>query len=243
MRTVAIIQARLGSERLPGKVLKEIAGEPMLVRVVTRARRSTSLDDIVLATTEAQQDRLIVNLCESKQWSFFRGSEFDVLDRYYQAAVQYMADAVVRITADCQLIDPEIIDLTISRFLQEGSVDYVSNTLPPRTFPRGLDVEVMTFEALKCAWRKDHNPAWREHVTPFIYRNPDLFEVLGIKNDNDYSYMRWTVDTPEDLAFLRLVYEHFEHDHFSWHEVISLLDQKPELIDINKFVVQKNPHE
>ena len=239
MRVVGIIQARLGSERLPGKVLRDIAGEPMLVRVVNRTQRAAIIDEVVIATTEAVPDKAIAELCELKDWDCFCGNEYDVLDRYYKAARQYHADAVVRITSDCPLIDPEIIDLTVSQFLENGPPSYASNTLPSRTFPRGLDVEVMTFEALERAWREDTNSIWREHVTPYIYSNPELFEMLGIKNDKDYSHLRWTVDTPEDLAFVRLVYEHFEHDHFSWHQVISLLEKKPELIDINKFVLQK----
>ena len=243
MRVVAIIQARLGSERLSGKVLRDIAGEPMLVRVVNRTMRAKTLDEVVVATTVESQDDAIANVCVSKGWICTRGREFDVLDRYYESAQAQQAKVVVRITSDCPLIDPGIIDLTVHKFMEKGSMDYASNTFPQRTFPRGLDVEVMTLEALERAWGEDANSIWREHVTPYIYYNPDLFEIMDVKNDNDYSHMRWTVDTQEDLAFVRLVYEHFEHDHFSWLEVISLLDKKPELMDINKFVVQKKPHE
>jgi spore coat polysaccharide biosynthesis protein SpsF len=243
MRVVAIVQARLGSERLPGKVLRDIAGEPMLVRVVNRTMRAKMLDEVVVATTIESRDDEIANLCELKCWICSRGREFDVLDRYCESAQAQHANVVVRITSDCPLIDPGIIDLTVRKFMEKGSMDYASNTLPPRTFPRGLDVEVMTFEALERAWGEDTNPIWREHVTPYIYSNPDLFKIIGVKNDNDLSHLRWTVDTPEDLAFVRLVYEHFDHGHFSWHEVISLLDKKPELIEINKLVLQKKSHE
>ena len=243
MRIVAIVQARLGSERLPGKALRDIADEPMLVRVVNRTMQAKTLDEVVVATTIESRDDEIANLCELKSWIYSRGKEFDVLDRYYESAQAQQANIVVRITSDCPLIDPGIIDLTVRKFIEKASMDYTSNTLPPRTFPRGLDVEVMTFEALERAWGEDTNSTWREHVTPYIYNNPNLFEIMGVKNDNDYSHMRWTVDTPEDLAFVRLVYKHFEHDHFSWHEVISLLDKKPELTDINKFVLQKKSHE
>ena len=239
MKIVAIIQARFGSERLPGKVLRDIAGEPMLARVVNRTMRAKTLDEVVVATTIESQDDAIANLCVLKNWICTRGREIDVLDRYYESAQAQQANVVVRITSDCPLIDPGIIDLTVRKFMEKVSMDYASNTLPPRTFPRGLDVEVMTFEALERAWREDTNSMWSEHVSPYIYYNPDLFEIMGVKNDHDYSHMRWTVDTPEDLAFVRLVYEHFEHDHFSWYEVISLLDEKPELKEINKFVVQK----
>lgn len=243
MRIVAIIQARLGSTRLPGKVLKDIAGEPMLARVVNRTMRAKTLDEVVVATTIESRDDEIANLCELNGWIYSRGREFDVLDRYYESAQAQHANVVVRITSDCPLIDPGIIDLTVRKFIEKVSMDYASNTLPPRTFPRGLDVEVMTFSALEHAWGEDTNSISREHVTPYIYSNPDLFEIMGIKNEKDYSHLRWTVDTQDDLAFVRLVYERFEYDHFSWHEVISLLGKKPELIDINKFVVEKKSHE
>jgi len=164
MRIVAIIQARMGSTRLPGKVLLDLAGEPVLARVVNRTQRATMLDEIVIATTTESRDEAIVELCSSRDWAYFRGSEDDVLDRYYQAAKKHHAEVVVRITSDCPLIEPEIIDLVIWKFLEEDSLDYVSNILSPRTFPRGLDVETMTFEALKRAWQEDKNPAWREHV-------------------------------------------------------------------------------
>lgn len=239
MKVVAIIQARTGSTRLPGKVLLDLAGEPMLARVVNRSRRATMLDKIVVATTTNFRDHTIAELCSSRGWTYFRGSENDVLDRYYRAAKKHQADIVVRITSDCPLIEPEIIDLVVREFLRDGSLDYASNTLPPRTFPRGLDVEVMSFEALERAWKEDKNPAWREHVTPYIYRNPEKFVLKTITNNRDVSYMRWTVDTPEDLAFIRLIYKHFGHDRFSWHEVFGLLEEHPELLEINKDIEQK----
>ena len=239
MKVVAIIQARMGSTRLPGKVLLELAGEPMLVRVVNRTLRAMTLDEIIIATTTEAKDEVIVELCTSHGWAYFRGSEDDVLDRYYQAAKEHRADIVVRITSDCPLIEPEIIDLVVREFLKEGKIDYASNNLPPRTFPRGLDVEVMSFEVLECAWCEDNNPAWREHVTPYIYRHPDKFRLKGVYNDRDLSYMRWTVDTWEDLEFVRQIYNYFGHDRFSWHEVLTLLKDHPEWLDINKHVQQK----
>lgn len=239
MKVVAIIQARMGSTRLPGKVLLDLAGEPMLVRVVNRCRRATTVDQVIIATTTETRDEAIVDLCDSRGWACFRGSEDDVLDRYFQAAKKHQAEVVVRITSDCPLIEPEIIDLTVREFLQDGTLDYVSNTLPPRTFPRGLDVEVMAFEALERAWQEDKNPTWREHVTSYIYRHPERFALRTVTNDQDYSHMRWTVDTPEDLAFVRRVYDHFGHDRFSWREVIALLEEHPEWLEINQHVVQK----
>lgn len=239
MKIVAIIQARMGSTRLAGKVLLDLAGEPMLARVVNRSRRATTLDQVVIATTTEISDEAIVKLCGSRGWTWFRGSENDVLDRYFQAAKKHQAEVVVRITSDCPLIEPEIIDLTVREFLQDGTLDYVSNTLPPRTFPRGLDVEVMAFEALERAWQEDKNPTWREHVTPYIYRHPQEFALKAVMNEQDYSHMRWTVDTPKDLTFVRRVYDHFGHDRFSWREVIALLEEHPEWLEINQDVVQK----
>ena len=239
MRVIAIIQARMGSTRLPGKVLLDLAGEPVLARVVNRTQRATTLDEIVIATTTESRDEAIVELCSSRGWAHFRGSEDDVLDRYYQAAKKHHADIVVRITSDCPLIEPEIIDLVVQELLKDGSLDYVSNTLPPRTFPRGLDVEAMTFKTLERAWQEDKNPAWREHVTPYIYRAPEKFRLKAVTNEKDLSHMRWTIDTWEDLEFVRRIYNHFGHDYFSWHDVLDLLEEHPEWLEINKNVKQK----
>ena len=240
-RVIAIIQARVGSTRLPGKVLLDLAGEPMLARVVNRTRRAQTLDEVVVATTVQPADEAIVRLCAERDWPCFRGSEEDVLDRYYQAAVAHQADVVVRITSDCPLIEPEIVDRVVREFLErQPEVDYACNALPRRTFPRGLDTEVMRFDVLEHAWREDNNPAWREHVTPYIQRNPDLFCIHDVINEVDYSsYMRWTVDTSEDLAFVRRIYDHFGHDRFSWQEILAVLERHPEWLEINRHVQQK----
>lgn len=236
---MGIIQARTGSTRLPGKVLAELAGEPMLGRVVNRTHRAMRLDEVVIATTREPGDEAIAQICVARGWPFLRGSENDVLDRYYRAAVQHKADAVVRITSDCPLIDPEVIDRVVGKFVKKGPVDYASNTIAPRTFPRGLDVEVIGFEALERAWREDANPAWREHVTPYIYRQPGKFGLRAVRHHIDYSSMRWTVDTVEDLTFVRRVYDHFRHDNFSWRDVLPVLDQYPEWLEINRHIKQK----
>jgi len=236
---VAIIQARMGSTRLPGKVLEDLAGEPMLARVVNRTRRAKTLDTVVVATTTQPIDDAIVRLCEKQGWPFFRGSEEDVLDRYYQAATAFQADVIVRITSDCPLIEPEIIDRVVGEFLSHRpEVEYVSNTLV-RTFPRGLDVEVMSFDALERAWQEDSNPSWREHVTSYIWRHLEKFKICNVANDTDYSYMRWTVDTVEDLTFVRKIYNHFQSDNFSWKDVLNLLEMHPEWLEINRPVQQK----
>ncbi len=239
MKTVAIIQARIGSTRLPGKVLENLAGEPMLVRVVNRTQRAKTLGSAVVATTTLPADDVIAHLCQERGWPCFRGSEEDVLDRYYRAALKFQAEVIVRITSDCPLIEPEIIDRTVNEFLGHyPAVDYVSNNLV-RTFPRGLDVEVVSLAALSRAWREDADTAWREHVTPYIYRHPEKFKLHNVANDTDYSSMRWTVDTAEDLAFVRRIYQHFNNDTFGWRDVLKLLEIHPEWQEINRNIQQK----
>lgn len=240
MRVVAIVQARMGSTRLPGKVLLDLAGEPMLARDMNRLSRAGRIDETVVATTVKRADDPIVELCRQRSWLYFRGSEEDVLDRYYRAAKARRAEGVVRITSDCPLIEPEIVDRVVSEFLQrQPMIDYASNTVPERTFPRGLDTEVVRFEALEKAWRQDDNPTWREHVTAYIRHHPRRFRSHGVLNSKDLSHLRWTVDTPQDLAFVRRIYEHFGHDRFSWREVLALLERKPEWLAINQEVEQK----
>ncbi len=240
MKVVAIIQARMGSTRLPGKVLMDLAGEPMLARVVNRTRRAAMLDEVVVATTTQPADEAIVRLCVERRWSCFRGSEDDVRDRYYQAAVAHQADVIVRITSDCPLIEPVLVDRVVQEYLaKQPSVDYVSNDIPRPTFPRGLDVEVFSTTVLKRACREDHNPAGREHVTHYIRRNPALFRLAGVTNDLDLSHLRWTVDTEEDLAFARLIFDSFSHNLFSWKDVLSLLVDHPEWVELNRHVRQK----
>ena len=239
MKIVAIIQARIGSTRLPGKVLEDLAGEPMLARVVNRTRRAKTLDTVIVATTTQPDDDAIVSLCKERGWPFFRGSEVDVLDRYYRTASVFKADVVVRVTSDCPLIEPLIIDEVVQECLSHHpEIDYISNSLE-RTFPRGLDVEVISFIALKRAWQEDTDPALREHVTPYIQRHPEKFKIRNVANDADYSHMRWTVDTIEDLTFIRKIYNRFQSDEFSWKDVILLLERNPEWLEINRHVRQR----
>ena len=230
----------MGSTRLPGKVMMDLAGEPVLARVVDRTRRARSLGETVVATTTDSSDDVIQKFCDRHGYPCFRGSGEDVLDRYYQAAQTYNADVIVRITSDCPLIDPTVVDRVVGEFLARQSVvDYASNAFPTRTFPRGLDTEVMSFDALKRAWTEDKDPVTREHVTPFIQRHPDRFRVHGVASETDYSDLRWTVDTPEDLQFVRCVYDHFGNDQFTWREVLSVLEQHSEWSSINQHVRQK----
>ena len=242
MRVVAIIQARMGSTRLPGKVLMDIAGETMLARVVNRVRRATRIDETVVATTVSQKDEPIVAECQKLNVTYFRGSEEDVLDRYYQAAHTHNAEVVVRITSDCPLIDPEVVDQVVEEFATEEA-DYACNGLA-QTYPRGLDVEVMTLHALERAWREADKPYQRVHVTPYIYEIPGRFCVHSVESGENHSDHRWTVDTPEDLAFVKEIYRLFEGvDSFSWRDVLEVLKREPELMGINHHVRQKELEE
>jgi spore coat polysaccharide biosynthesis protein SpsF len=238
MKIAAIIQARMGSTRLPGKVLMDLGGETVLARVVRRLQRSTLIDEIVVATTHSVADRAIVRECHRLSVAVFCGDENDVLDRYYRAAQSIGAEGIVRITSDCPLIDPEVTDNTVRLFL-ERQPDYASNALQ-RTYPRGLDTEVMTRDALECAWREARLSYQRAHVTPYIYENPDRFCILPVTNETDYSSHRWTLDTPEDLVLLRAIYDRAENDDsIAWRDVLALLEQAPELLELNCHVMQK----
>ncbi|HOT03066.1 MAG TPA: glycosyltransferase family protein [Methanolinea sp.] len=240
MRIIAIIQARMGSSRLPGKALKDLIGEPMLVHIHNRVCQSTLINDIIIATTESEKDDIIVDLCHDKKWLFFRGSENDVLDRYYQAARIFNGDIIVRITSDCPIIDASIIDNILKKYLdQPKAPDYASNVYPVRTFPQGLDTEVFSFQALERAWKEDNNPVLREHVTQYIIKNPNIFNIICVTNPIDFSCHRWTVDTIEDFTLIKAIYEHFGHDRFSWTAVLNFLTQNPQLSEINKHIPQK----
>ncbi len=237
--TVAIVQGRMSSSRLPGKILMDIGGEPMLTRVVRRARRSRFIDQVIVATTDDPSDDPVETLCNSRGIPVYRGSLFDVLDRFYQAALLFNAATVIRITADCPLIDPGEIDHVVNEF-KEQKVDFAANRLPPpwkRTFPIGLDTEVCTFDVLARAWREAQDPHQREHVMPYIYEVKGRFKVLVIDHPVDYGAMRWTVDTPQDLEVVRVIYKNFlNRDDFSWLEVLDLYERQPELSRMNDSV-------
>jgi spore coat polysaccharide biosynthesis protein SpsF len=237
-RTVAIVQARMGSTRLPGKVMLPLLGEPVLTRVVRRAARATTLDDVVVATTTLPEDDAIVTLASAEGWPIERGSETDLLERYLLAARSHGADVIVRVTSDCPLIDPEVIDATVLAF-RSGGVDYASNTLEPATWPRGLDVEVMSRAALERAGREDRDPAWREHVTPYLYRHPEVFRLLRVPAEDDHADQRWSIDTPEDYELVRRIYEAIGSDDFGWRTALAIVERHPSWSSLNRDVVQK----
>ncbi len=239
MKIVAVIQARMGSSRLPGKVLLEIAGRSMLARVVRRARRAELLSSVVVATGESPDDDPVVDECRRLDVACFRGNDEDVLGRYHGAMLAHTAEAVVRITSDCPLIDPSVVDRVVHEFLERES-DYASNTRQ-RTWPRGLDTEIMTAATLDRSFREADLPYERIHVTPYIYGHPELFDVLPVTQPEDLSDGRWTVDSPDDMEFVRAVYERFDgDDRIGWRDVRRLLVSRPELVKLNGHVQQKH---
>lgn len=236
MTTLAIVQARMGSTRLPNKVLRRVRGVPMLSLLLGRLRGAKRLDGIVVATTVEGADDQLAAYLAAQDVPTFRGSATDVLDRYYQAALTYRGDIIVRITADCPLVDPALVDRVVETLQHEGA-DYVSNTAPP-TFPDGLDVEAFTIAALSQAWRDATTAFDREHVTPFMKCAPTLRRI-NLTNATDLSAGRWTVDEPEDLAVIQGVFDHFApHTDFGWEQVAALEASHPELFDANRDIAR-----
>lgn len=236
---VAIVQARMGSSRLPGKVLADIAGRPMLAHVLRRAARIDGVDQCMVATTWGDEDQPVANLCADLRVACYRGHPTDVLDRYYQAAREAGADVIVRLTGDCPLLDPDVSQRTLSAFLEsEPPLDFAANRLPDhRTYPIGLDTEVCTFEALATAHDEATAPHQREHVMPYFYENPERFNLRLIDHERDLGNLRWTVDTPEDLEFVRAVYRALAPEmDFGMADVVALLEREPELLSINQQV-------
>jgi spore coat polysaccharide biosynthesis protein SpsF len=242
-KVVCIIQARMGSSRLPGKVLKDICGYPMLHWVVNRAADAKFIDELIVATTIDVSDDPIVEWCMEHDIKCFRGDAFDVLDRYYQTARNYQADVIVRLTADCPLIDPVLVDEVITVFFNKG-VDFAANRLPPpykRTYPIGLDIEVASFFALEKAWSQAKLSYEREHVMPYLYSVEDRFAIFVLNAENNYGNYRWTVDTPEDLEFIRALFNKLNcRINFSWREVLKTLEENPGLEKINANIAHKS---
>lgn len=239
MATVAIIQARMGSTRLPGKVLEVFAGKTALDHCVARTRACSAIDEVVIATTTQPADDVLIDVCRARGWRWFRGAEHDVLDRYYQAAREAGATDVVRITSDCPLTDPAVLTALIARFREPAGVDYASTSHPRPTFPLGISAEVVRFDVLARAWREDTNPAWREHVTPYVYRHPDRFRIVGYGCEADYSHHRWTLDTPEDAGLLRRLLAQLDEHQLSWREALAVVVAHPEWQSINAGIVQR----
>ena len=239
MRTVAVIQARMGSTRLPGKVLREIAGRPMVYHVAERARRIPSVDMVVVATSTLDKEAPLVEYLQEQDIPVVRGPEQDVLARYVEAARAFAAERVVRITSDCPLLMPEVSERVIQAFDAE-SCDYASNTLA-RTYPRGLDTEVVSQELLVKVHQQATDSADREHVTRYVLRHPGQFQLCSVKDDVDHSNLRWTVDEKEDLKLIQKIYDalYDEYPHFGYREVLDCLRNHPDWLNLNRHVEQK----
>jgi spore coat polysaccharide biosynthesis protein SpsF len=235
---IAIIQARMGSERLPGKVLLDIEGQTMLERVVRRVQNAKSIDEVVVATTDRPADIVVVGEAERLGVKVVRGNEDDVLDRFRQAAVESNAETIVRVSADSPFVDPEVTDMVVDAFRSQD-VDYASNKLNP-SFPLGLDVEAFSRDALETTWNEATEPYERSHVTVRMYSSTSALRVLPVTTTPDRHDWRWTVDTPEDLEFARQVFRRLGGgNEFSWRDVVTLLEQNPELAAINSSIRPK----
>jgi spore coat polysaccharide biosynthesis protein SpsF (cytidylyltransferase family) len=239
MKVVAIVQARMGSTRLPGKVLRLLNGITVLELIYERLSQCRTLDEIVIATSLSNNDDAVAEAMERLKIPVYRGDEHDVLDRYYRVASVTMADVVVRITGDCPLIDPEIVDAVVDEFVERfPALHYASNIHPP-TFPDGLDVEVFSYEALEQAWKESDSRFDREHVTPFIHGRPRSFPQANIELTRNYSGLRWTLDEERDYAFLSaLVAKAVEHGidprMASFEHWLDILEQNADLLEINR---------
>jgi len=237
----AIVQARYGSTRLRGKIFKNLVGKPMLWHVVNRLSYSKNLDKIVIATTTDTDDDLTENFCVENNIKYYRGDVNDVLSRYYESAKIFNADIIIRITSDCPLIDPTILDDMLNIFVNsETEIDYMSNVIE-RSFPRGFDIEIFSFTALEKAYNEAKSDFEREHVTPYFYKNPDLFKTKNYLNDVDYSFHRWTVDTEEDFMLIEEIYSSLYKPEvlFLFEDILKLFEKNPDLIRINQHIKQK----
>ncbi len=230
---LAILQARVSSSRLPGKVLKSLLGVPMLLRQIERLQKSQKIDQLLVAISTEPTDDLIYKLCKENGIECHRGSLDDVLDRFYQAARVFTPEHVVRLTADCPLTDPQLIDEAIE-FYTGGGFDYASNSIQA-TYPDGLDVEVFRFTCLEQVWREAQLLSQREHVTPFIYQHPLRFKIGHFKSSTDLSHLRWTVDEPKDFELITMIYEALypTNPNFVTQDILDLLDQRSELAHWN----------
>lgn len=244
MKKAIIIQARIGSTRLPGKVFKELCGQKMLLHVINRLKFCKLADKIIIATTTLTEDDRVERFCLENNIPYYRGSSDDVLSRYFEAAKVFGADIIIRITSDCPVIDPVIIDNMIEEFVKinkNEKLDYLSNSIV-RTFPRGLDAEIFSFEALEKSYNEAELQYEREHVTPYIYQHPELFSIKNYAGSNDYSSHRWTVDTPEDFSLIEKVYNELYKtgEVFLLEDIIKLFEKNPDWLKINQDIKQKN---
>lgn len=241
MKVAAIIQARMGSTRLPGKVLKKVKGKTLLEYQIERVKRAQTINEIIIATTLNKEDDQIVELCEQLSIQYYRGFEEDVLSRYYEAAMKFNVDVIVRLTSDCPVIDPEVIDQVVSHYVKNQNMyDYVSNTLV-RTYPRGMDTEVFSNRVLLRIYKEAKKSNEREHVTSYIYHHPEQFSIGNVVFERDESQYRLTVDTSEDFALIENILQvlYSQKHHFDLKEIINVLQENPDWVKLNSHIKQK----
>jgi len=235
----AIVQARMSSTRLPGKVMKEILGRSILWHVINRLKRAKLIDNIIIATTDKESDKPILKLAQELGIDSFAGSEEDVLDRYYQAARKYKAEVIARVTADCPLIDPELVDRIIGHYLQNRDrLDFVHNGL---SYPDGIvETEVFSLAALQKAWKEARLASEREHVTSYIWKNLEVFQIATIENEEDLSHLRLVVDEERDFQLVTEIFRNLykEDEIFHLRDILHFLDKKPELLELNKDTIR-----
>lgn len=243
MDFLCIIQARTGSSRLPGKVLMNLKGKTVLEHVVSRVKKSSMVSDVIVATTIGKSDLQIVGLCAEQGIRIFCGSEDDVLDRFYQAAKLLKPENIIRITADCPLMDPEMIDMVIEQHIKVGA-DYTSNCIV-ESYPDGLDVEVFRFSSLEKAWNEARLKSEREHVTPFIRNHSDIFKISSLVNTTDLSSKRWTLDNQEDFDFISEVYKGIfsRNNNFGMNDVLEFLKENPNIEKLNSSIIRNEGYQ
>lgn len=236
MKIVAVIQARMGSTRLPGKVLKDIVGKPMLWHIADRLKHAKLVDQIIVATSDNERDEAIIAFAKDNKIDYYAGSEIDLLDRIYQVAKQFEANAIVRITADCPLVDPVVVDKVVKYYFEKGPFDYVSNSRPEATYPLGLDVEICSFHALTRAWEEVKDHFMRSQALANLYVVPNKYRLGSVRYDRDLSYMRWTVDYQDDLDFVTEIYKRLyqEDKIFLTQDILNLLEKDSKLMEINR---------
>jgi spore coat polysaccharide biosynthesis protein SpsF len=244
-RVVAVVQARMGSTRLPGKVMKSICDKPVIELMLERLLKSQLIDEIVVATTTLNEDDVIFDWAKKSNYSVFRGSELDCLDRHYQVGKKFNAQFIAKITPDCPFIDPQIVDKVIGYFLENSEkFDYVSNAHPP-SYPDGLDMEIMHLSTLETAWKHSVDPIEREHTTTYIWQNPDIFRIGNVLmpgGKNLFMTERWTLDYPEDFEFTKTVYENLYKNEqiFLMDEILQFLSKRSDVKKINSHLCEHN---
>ena len=227
-----MIQARIGSKRFPNKVLAKIENVPMIVHVINRIKKIKKIEQIILITTRKEEDRILLKIAKNSEIDSFAGDTLDVLNRHYQCALQCDADPIIRVTGDCPLIDPGIVEKMLN-FYMKNNYDYVTNTFPP-TFPDGLDTEIFSFRILEKIAQKAKLPSEREHVTSYIRNHPDEFRIFNYENKSDLSGLRWTVDEKIDLKLVRAIYSKMKPKIvFSMESIMKMISKNPEILQIN----------